>query len=259
MLKSFIKLIFIFWVVIGVGQESNPESTPADSIVYKDIYGLRLGIDLSRPIRTLVDDEYQGAEIMGDFRITRRLYLAAELGNEKLSRVESLGSDDNPNQSEIYDYESSGSYLKLGVDFNTYQNWYGMNNSIYFGGRYAASAFSQTLNSYSIFDSNRYWNPDDFVAGIEEPEKFSGLNASWLEFLFGMKAEIFNNFFAGASVRLAYRVTNKESDRFRNLWIPGFNKVTEDSNFGVGYNYYISYLIPLYKKSKKSKTPEETE
>lgn len=259
MFRYSIRLFILFWVSIGFAQEENQNNTPTDSVEYKEIYGLRLGIDLSRPIRTLLDDEYQGAEIMGDFRITNKLYLAAELGNEKLNRAELLGNDDNPNQTEIYDYESSGTYLKLGVDFNTYQNWYGMNNSIFFGGRYAASAFSQTLNSYSIYGSNRYWSPDGFVSGVEEPEKFSGLNASWLEFLFGMKAEIFKNFFAGASVRLAYRVTNKESDRFRNLWIPGFNKVTEDSNFGVGYNYYISYLIPLYKKSKKKEKEEDSE
>ena len=251
MFKYSIKLILLFWVSLSLSQEAARENLPADSVEYKEIYGLRLGIDLSRPIRTIFDDEYQGAEIMGDFRITQRLFLAAELGNEKLTRAEILGNEINPNQFEIYDYESSGSYLKLGVDYNTYQNWYGMNNSIFIGGRYAASAFTQTLNNYRIYDSNRYWNPDGFVPGAGEAEEFSGLNATWLEFLFGIKAEIFKNFFAGASVRLAYRVTNKESDRFRNLWIPGFNKVTEDSNFGVGYNYYISYLIPLYKKSKK--------
>ena len=259
MFRYCISLFFLICAGTGLCQEPESGNSPADSVEYKETYGLRLGIDLSRPIRTILDDEYQGAEIMGDFRITERLYLAAELGNEKLTRSEVLGSDDNPNQTEIYNYESSGSYLKLGVDFNTYQNWYGMNNMIYIGGRYAASAFSQTLNSYSIYDSNRYWNPDGFVAGIEEPEKFSGLNATWLEFLFGMKAEIFKNLFAGASVRLAYRITNKESDRFSNLWIPGFNKVTEGSNFGVGYNYYISYLIPLYKKSKKKNKQSETE
>ncbi len=258
MFRYCINLLFLIWACTGFCQEQEVKNTPKDSVEYKEVYGLRLGIDLSRPLRTLYDDEYQGAEIMGDFRITDRLYLAAELGNEKLNRAERLGNDDNPNQFAIYDYESSGSYLKLGVDFNTYQNWFGMNNMIFIGGRYAASAFSQTLNSYTIFDSNRYWSPDGFVAGSEEPEKFSGLNATWLEFIFGMKAEIFKNTFVGATVRLAYRVTNKESDRFSNLWIPGFNKVTEGSNFGVGYNYYISYLIPIYKKSKKKnkKSPD---
>ncbi len=256
MLKYFIKVFFILWACAAIAQDT-PESDLKDSVRYQQIYGIRLGVDLSRPVRTFLDDDYQGFEIMGDMRITYRLFAAAELGNEKLSRAEKLGSDDNPNQFEIYNYETSGSYLKLGVDFNTYENWYGMNNSIYIGGRYAVSSFSQTLNSYRIYDSNRYWNPEGFVEGTLAPEEFSGLNASWLEFIFGAKAELFKNLFAGISVRLNFLVTNKESDRMRNLWIPGFNKVTEDSSFGVGYNYSLTYLIPIYKKKNVKKVIPE--
>jgi hypothetical protein len=39
--------------------------------------------------------------------------------------------------------------------------------------------------------------------------------------------------------------------------VPGFNAVTEESKFGVGYNYSISYLIPLFKKPKIYKESEE--
>ena len=57
----------------------------------------------------------------------------------------------------------------------------------------------------------------------------------------------------GASIRLGIILAQKEDDRFPNLWIPGFNKVTDDSRFGVGYNYSISYFLPLYKKKNKVK------
>ena len=257
MLKYFISLFTIICTCLAFGQDGSGKNAPKDSIVQNQIYGLRVGVDISKPIRTIFDDEYQGFEIVGDLRITHRLFAAAELGNEKLTRAEVLGNSSNPNQFEIYDFEASGSYIKLGVDFNTYDNWYGMNNSIFIGGRYGFSAFSQTLNDYTIFDSNRYWSPDGFVQGTLPPEEFSGLNASWLEFIFGIKAELFANIFAGASVRLSYLITNKESDRMRNLWIPGFQKVTEDTKFGVGYNFSISYLIPIIKKSKKIEPPEE--
>ncbi|WP_395076160.1 DUF6048 family protein, partial [Flavobacterium sp.] len=36
---------------------------------------------------------------------------------------------------------------------------------------------------------------------------------------------------------------------FDNLYIPGFNR-TYDGKFGVGWNYTISYFIPLYKSKK---------
>jgi hypothetical protein len=57
----------------------------------------------------------------------------------------------------------------------------------------------------------------------------------------------------GASIRLGLILAQKEDERFPNLWIPGFNKVTNDSRFGVGYNYSISYFLPLYKKKNKNK------
>ena len=31
------------------------------------------------------------------------------------------------------------------------------------------------------------------------------------------------------------------------LYIPGFNR-TYDGSFGVGFNYTVSYFIPIYKK-----------
>jgi len=251
MLKYFISIFFIFFFLVGYTQTEPVDLQSKDTVEYKQPYGLRAGIDLSRPILSFFNDDYTGLEIVADYRLTQKLYLAAELGNEKKTLKEELGNENNADRIELYNFTTSGSYLKLGIDYNTYENWYGMNNSIYIGGRYAVSSFSQTLNNYTIFDSNRYWNPDGFILGSTEPEEFSGLNATWLEFVFGMKAELFANIYLGASVRLGFLISNKESDKFPNLWIPGFNRVTDNSNFGVGYNYSITYFLPLYKKAKK--------
>jgi hypothetical protein len=40
---------------------------------------------------------------------------------------------------------------------------------------------------------------------------------------------------------------NNKPSGFDNLYIPGFNR-TYDGSFGVGFNYTVSYFIPLYKK-----------
>ncbi|MDO6604890.1 DUF6048 family protein [Arenibacter palladensis] len=258
MLKYFISSFIFFTFLLGFSQSKPIDLQPKDTVVHTDPYGLRVGIDLSRPLISFLNDDYQGLEIVGDYRVTNKLYVAAELGNEK-----------NTKQEDLYNFTTSGSYLKLGVDYNTYGNWYGMNNSIHFGGRYAYSTFSQTLNNYQIFDTDRYWtdpdyqiNPDpdavnDFPWGSDVAQEFSGLNASWLEAVLGVKAELFANIFLGASVRIGFLVSNKEPDNFSNLWIPGFNKVTDGSKFGVGYNYSITYFLPLYKKAKKITEKEE--
>ncbi|NNE76743.1 MAG: hypothetical protein HKN31_06680, partial [Pricia sp.] len=174
----------------GFSQGESTNAQENDTTVFKQSYGLRVGVDLSRPLVGILEDNYTGLEFVGDYRLTQKLYLAGELGNEKKTIGVGLGSEINSVEGELYNFTASGSYLKLGIDYNTYGNWYGEQNMIYVGGRYAFSAFSQTLNNYKIFDTNRYWNPDDFAIGSSPNQEFSGLTASWLDFVVGIKAEM---------------------------------------------------------------------
>lgn len=240
MSRFFINLYFLFFLCLAVSQSKPIDLNAKDTIVYKQSYGISLGIDLSRIITSSLDDNYKGFEIVADYRLKPNLYIAAELGNEEKTR-----------QEDLYNFTTSGSYLKVGVNKNNYANWYGEHNLIYLGGRLAFSKFENTLNNYQYFDTNRYWSEEGFASGSDIPEKFSGLSATWLEAIFGTKVELFSNVYVGASIRLGLIISQKEDERFPNLWIPGFNKVTYDSNFGVGYNYSISYFLPLYKKKNK--------
>ncbi|MDP5061405.1 MAG: DUF6048 family protein [Maribacter sp.] len=244
MSRYFINLLLLLITCTVFSQSKPIDLNPKDTVGYKQSYGLGLGIDLSRIITAALDDNYKGFEIVADYRLTQNLYLAAEIGTEEKTR-----------QEDLYNFTTSGNYIKIGVNKNNYANWYGERNLIYMGGRLAFSTFDNTLNNYQYFDTNRYWSPDGFSNGSDVPEKFSGLNATWLEGVFGTKVELFSNVYVGASIRLGLIVSSNNNDfeRFPNLWIPGFNKVTWDSNFGIGYNYSISYFLPLYKKKNKIK------
>lgn len=246
MSKYIISICIVLLPILVQGQSEPIDLSQKDTVTYKDPYGLRVGVDISKLILSFADEDYTGLELVGDYRLTRKMYLAAEIGNETKRQGESL------NSTLLYDYETSGSYIKAGVDINTYTNWYGMNNAITIGGRYAFASFSHDLNNYSLYESNHFFNPE-FLPGENPNREFGGLSASWLEFVVGAKVELFANIFVGMSARLGFLVTNTEDEQFPNLWIPGFNKVTDGSNFGVSYNYSISYFIPLYKKAKKSK------
>lgn len=246
MSKYFTSILFGLLPFLVLAQSEPVDLSPQDTVVYKDPYGLRVGADISKLVLSFLDEDYTGLELVGDFRLTRKLYLAAEIGNETKKQ------DENLNNTVLYDYETSGSYIKAGVDMNTYTNWYGMNNAITIGGRLAVASFSQTLNNYSLYETNQFFNPV-FLPGENPNREFTGLSAAWLEFVVGTKVELFANIFVGMSARLGFLVSNSEDEQFPNLWIPGFNKVTDGSNFGVNYNYSISYFIPLYKKDKKKK------
>lgn len=209
-------------------------ATTTDSIpVKKERYGLRVGVDLYKLTRGLYDKDYKGIEFVGDFRLTKNYYIAAELGIE-----DKTTDDDRLNST------ATGTYIKGGFDYNLYQNWLDMENIISVGLRGGFSTFSQQLNHYRIYNSDPYWGE---IPSIAEGTKYTGLTAAWGEVAVGMKAKVFNNVFVGFGVQFKILLANKEPDNFENLYIPGFNR-TYDGSFGVGFNYTVSYFIPLYKK-----------
>ncbi len=227
---------------LGNAQEvitTDSTSVKKDSIKPKtERYGLRVGVDLFKLIRSFYEEDYRGIELVGDFKLTRKHYIAAEIGTENKTV-----DDDRLN------FTTKGTYLKAGFDYNGYENWLGMNNMLYVGMRYGISSFSQTLNSYTIYNPNPYFGQ---APEIPKGEKYSGLTAQWIEVVAGAKAEMFKNFYVGMSVRLNYLVSNKKPDGFDNLYIPGFNR-TYDGKFGVGLNYTISYFVPIFKTEVKPK------
>lgn len=234
--------ISLFYGVTTVmAQEKN--DTAADTLPKVEKYGLRLGLDLSKPLRTVLEDGYSGLELVGDFRVTKKFYAAAELGNEKKDWNEPYISA-----------TASGSYAKLGFDFNAYENWLGMENAITLGLRYGFSTFKQELLSYRVYTDN----PAFPTQTIYEPQEFEGLTAHWAEFILSVKTEILNNLYLSLNVQLKRKISEVEPDNFANLYIPGYNRTYDYSEFGVGYGYTISYLVPLFKKKEFQKeTPTD--
>lgn len=234
MLKYTISLLFL--MLMSISAISQNDSIVNDSIRYTQKYGLRLGIDLSKVTRTLIDDDYTGFEINADYRYSKNLYIAGELGTEEKTTI-----------SEYLNSTATGTYFKAGVDYNMYKNWFGMENMIYSGFRVGASTFSQTVNSYTVFNTNQDFPQTTVTDAIE----INGLTAIWAELILGLKAEVMNNFYVGLNVQFKSRITETEPDNFENLFISGFGRTYDSGRFGIGFGYNVSYLIPLYKKGNK--------
>jgi hypothetical protein len=190
-----------------------------DTLKIPQRYGLRLGIDVHRLTKSLYNDNYKGLELVGD---------------------------DNLN------YTTKGTYFKVGFDYNAYENWLDMENMIFIGMRAGVGSFNHKLNSFTIYQPGNYYGINTNTSNQE----FNGLSATWLEVVSGLKAEVINNLYVGFSLRLNYLMSNNEPEGFANLYIPGFNKTYENSKFGAGINYSISYFIPFYKSKGNSKTPK---
>jgi len=228
MLRYIISICFFLAGISLTAQETKKEK---DTVPYKDRYGLRVGLDVVLPFYTLFSDDNKGFELVGDFRLTNRFYLASELGYR-----------DYTEQEDYYNFSTKGQYIKLGVDYNAYKNWIGMENMIVVGFRYAFSTFDQTLNQYTI-------NADPFLPPRTETEpiNYDNLNAQWLELVLGLKAEVLHNVFLGVSFRGNVMLSSTEPDNFLNLYVPGFGEVSYN-NMGFSFNYTLSYLIPIYRK-----------
>ncbi|MFY9242648.1 MAG: DUF6048 family protein [Polaribacter sp.] len=234
MYKYFISIIFLFVFVDGYSQKQQKDSiiNPNDSIVYKSNYGFRLGIDISKPIKSIVDGAYSGFEIVGDYRISKRFFVAAEIGYEEETTAE--------------DYTNStakGSYIRLGFNYNAYENWLDMNNEILLGYRYGFSLFDQTLNSFTPNVNSTYFPG----TAVTTPITSADLNAHWSELMLGVKVETFKNLFVSFNVSYKILMSVTEPENFKVLFSPGFNRIFE-SNTGFGFNYTLSYLIPFKKK-----------
>ena len=204
-------------------------------------YALRAGIDLIKPALTQFGEGYQGLEIVGDLKLTNRLYVAAEIGSERKTQ-----------QSEQINFTTKGSYIKAGIDYNFFNNWKGMNNALYAGFRLARSLHTHNVNSYTLYQTNQYLQVntiEGFLTGEREQ-----LSSGWLEVLFGTKVELFPNFYAGISVRMHALLNNTQPRDFGNLHAPGFNRITDDNKFGGGINYTLSYAFPFRFKKAKTKT-----
>lgn len=227
------KHILLYFISICCAfQLLNAQETVVDTIKTSP-YGLRVGLDLSKPIRTLLDNQYSGFEIVADFRLTKKIYLAGELGNESKDYFET-----NLNAT------SRGSYIKLGADYNSYVNWGDANNMLYGGLRLGFSTFTQELLAYRVYINDQTFPANTVISNTE----FSGLTASWAELIMGIRTEVLKNVYVGIHAQVKFLVTEDTPDNFGNIFIPGFNQRNDFSRFGVGYGYSVSYLIPLFKK-----------
>lgn len=198
--------------------------------------GITVGADLSRFVVPFVDSTRYCWEFSGDYEIIKDLFLAAEIGSETANLKTSA-----------YDYNSSGGYTRLGVDYNYMKHIdKDSKDKMFIGLRYGFTTFNHSASNITISDS--LWG-DYYVDKI--PSKW--LAANWIEVTTGMRARLFNNFYLGWSARLKVKLGVTSDEKLYPYIIPGYGKPWNST--WIGFNYSIYYKIPLYKK--KSVVPSD--
>jgi len=238
--QIYIFIFSLFSIHSIIGQEI--ENKDNDTIKVKknliNVDKLSIGLDLSKPIYSSLNNDDLSYEIITSLRVI-----------EDLSIVSELGSLDKYIEDENVNFTSTGEYIKFGFDYNLFNNWSGMDNSIYLGLRFATSSFNNKIENYTVRNPDSYWSNN--ILTDFETINHSNQNANWIEFIVGIKVETIKNIYFGISLRLNRLISNSSPNNFTNLYIPGFNKVTDDNSWGSGFNYTLTYSLPL-KFNKKA-------
>ena len=192
MLKFFISLISFLFINITLGNVSLKNDTI-------EKFGIRVGADIHKIIRSASNNDYTGFSFDADIRLKESIYISSEIGNE----------EKQINNSYI-NSTAKGNYLKFGAKFKLNKKDIGTQNITYSGLNIGFSGFNQTINSYTIYNTNSSTWGESI---INEPINLNDLNALWFEILFGLKTEIINNLFLGFEIQLKNIISQKNSKK----------------------------------------------
>ena len=179
--------------------------------------GMAVSLDLAGTVMYAITSYGQ---LEGQLRINLRekYFPVGEIG---------IGHSDHTNKDTNLHYKTNSPYIRIGCDIN-FNKDKASRNRIYGGLRYAYSSFKFDLSGDDIIDP---------VWGTTVPFNYKGLssNVSWLEFVFGLEANIYKNFHLGWSARYKKRLSQTTSSIGQAWYVPGFGK-NNSHNLGATFN-----------------------
>jgi hypothetical protein len=195
-------------------------------------YEVSFGVDMSRFLVPIVDNNRYGWELSGDAELLKDLFAVVELGSQT-TRFTNFNNKQ-------FNYNSNGAYTRLGVDYNFMKHIDNQStDKLFVGLRYGFTTFYHEANQI-VLNSPSWGNSEP----ISIERKWLGSN--WLEMATGMRAHLFNNFYLGWSARFRVKVWMQNDPVMQPFHVPGYGRAWNNS--WVGFNYSLYYKIPLIKK-----------
>jgi len=107
---------------------------------------------------------------------------------------------------------------------------------VFIGARYGYSLFNQQTDGIGY---TNYWGT------ITSSVPLRTMNAHWAELVFGMKGELFSNFFLGWTLRAKFPLSVSNDPNIKPYIIPGLGKTTTDVPFDFSFGLY--YRFPIFR------------
>jgi hypothetical protein len=189
--------------------------------------GPRVGFDLSRfMLPAFQSGSRHGWEVQGDIPYKGNWFPTVELGMEWF--------DD---KQQNFHYLSNGIYGRLGVDLNIAKfESLKDHDLVFLGVRYGYSNFNQEAKD--IYYLN-YWG------GLNTDLPTRSMSAHWGELVFGMKGQLFSNFFLGWTIRGKFPLFETNDPNIKPFIIPGLGKTTGE--LPVAFTFTVSYRFPIFR------------
>jgi len=214
----------LFTALQSQGQAIVTDTIPKSKMIAPTMF--RAGIDLIGLAHSAINDRRDAWEVQAEFDIYR-YFIAAELGGEYNHFVR-----------EDYDYQSDGTYWRIGADINMLpREAYG--SVLFFGLRYANGNYNEHLSGTII---------DPVWGEVLIDSSNESVRASWIEVVTGMKAKIWKNLYMGYILRMkaSLKIKNESELEVEPYRIPGYGLADANSFWGI--NYYVSWQFPFRQK-----------
>ena len=213
------------------------QQAPKTAVISKDSLNvqdkkslkIRLGLDIGKYIWAQAHHS-QSVDLVADINIHKNYYAVLNLGQES-----------HHTENALLNFDTKGSYIRLGLDYNLYDNWLDMDNQICLGFRYGFSRFYNHLNSYSVNQSDAAILPQSIAVNKD----FSSLSAHWFELTSTMQVQTFKNLYLGVGLSIKYLIAAGQNEDFEVAYIPGFYKKNAYTNLGFGVQYLITYRFKI--------------
>lgn len=189
--------------------------------------GAYAGIDIYGLAGKVFGSDFTSSEVSLEVNLKNKYFPVIEVG---------YGSTKTTNdETDIY-YKASAPFFRIGAGYNVFHKKPHLPGQFIVGLRYGFSSFSYDLDAPGLTDPN--WGD------TTGPLTYNGVktNVSWLELAFGLKTNVWKNFYMGLSLRYRTQLSMKKNENSEPWYIPGFGK-NKSTNLGITYN--LIYKLPI--------------
>jgi hypothetical protein len=192
---------------------------------------IRIGADVYGPVNYMSDKNTLGIEG----------YFSLDIDTQKAVVIEA-GYHDFRYFQYNYSYQSKGTFIRIGVDFNLIHPE--LASGKYYAGIGLRYGFSIFKSEVPLLKYTNYWG------NIEASVPQSTHIAHFIEASPGIRAEIFRNFSMGWVIRLRALIYSGTGKDIKAVSIPGYGNAVK--SFSPGINYYLVWSIPYKNQKLKS-------